>query len=305
MNILVTGGAGYKGVLLTEHLLAKGYNVTILDNFMYGYDSILHLVSNERLSIVQEDVRNDLGKHLRNQDMIIHLAGISGYPACEANPNSATLINVNATQKLLKALSKEQMLIYASTTSFYGKSGELRDETSLVEPVSLYGRTKYEAETICLERENSISLRFATIFGASPKMRTDLLLNEFVYRALVERCLVLFESKSKRTFLHIRDAIGAYLLAIEKFVSMRNNIFNVGDESMNYSKMEIAELIHKWFDFTIIDSEVKDLDTRNFLISYHKIRGYGYKTNYTIDDGIKELRKLYSFYRPYLPYKTI
>lgn len=305
MNILVTGGAGYKGVLLTEYLLDKGYKVTMLDNFMFGYEPILHLVSNKNLSIVQEDVRNDLKKYIKDQDVIIHLAGISGYPACEANPNSAVLINVNATGKLTRELSKAQMLIYASTTSFYGKSGELRDETSTVEPVSLYGRTKYEAETICMEKENTIALRFATIFGVSPKMRNDLLLNEFVYRALVERCLVLFESQSKRTFLHIRDAIGAYLLVIENFTAMKNNIFNVGDESMNYSKMEIAKYIQKYFDYTIIDSEVKDLDIRNFLISYDKIRGYGYKIKYTIDDGIKELLKLYSFYRPYLPYKTI
>lgn len=305
MNILVTGGAGYKGVILTEYLLDKDYKVKILDNFMYGYDPILHLVSNKNLSIVKEDIRNDLKKYLKDQDVIIHLAGVSGYPACEANPNSAKLINVDATRKLVKELSNKQMLIYASTTSFYGKSGELRDETSKVEPVSLYGSTKYEAETICMERENTIALRFATIFGVSPKMRCDLLLNDFVYHAVVDRCLVLFESQSKRTFLHIRDAISAYLLAVKNFETMKNNIFNVGDESMNYSKMEIAERIKQLCDFTIIDSEVKDLDVRNFFISYDKIRRYDYKIKYTLDEGIKELLKLYSFYRLYIPFKTI
>jgi nucleoside-diphosphate-sugar epimerase len=305
MNILVTGGAGYKGILLTEYLLDKGYKVKILDNFMYGYDPILHLVSNNNLSIVKEDVRNDLKKYVKDQDVIIHLAGISGYPACEANPNSAQLINVDATRKLVKDLSKEQGLIYASTTSFYGKSGELRDETSMVEPVSLYGSTKYEAENICMDKDNSIALRFATLFGVSPKMRCDLLLNDFVYKAVADRCLVLFESQSKRTFLHVRDAIRSYLLAVEKFEMMKNNIFNVGDESMNYSKMEITERIKQLCDFTIIDSEVKDLDVRNFLISYDKIKRYGYKIKYTLDEGIKELLKLYSFYRPYIPFKTI
>lgn len=305
MNILVTGGAGYKGVMLAGELLDKGYKVTILDNFIYGYDPILHLVSNRDLSIVQEDVRNDLKTYLKDQDVIIHLAGLSGYPACEANPNSARLINVEATRKLIKELSKAQMLIYASTTSFYGSSGELRDETSKVEPVSLYGITKYEAERICMERENTIALRFATIFGVSPKMRSDLLLNDFVYRAMTDRCLVLFESQSKRTFLHIRDAVRAYLLAVENFDAMKNNIFNIGHESMNYSKMDIAKAIKKYRDFTIIDSEVKDLDIRNFFISYAKIAKYNYKVKYTLDEGIKELYKLYSFYRPYSPFKTI
>lgn len=305
MNILVTGGAGYKGIMLAQLLLEKGFKVTILDNFMYGYESVLHLVSHQRLSVVQDDVRNDLTKHIKGKDVIVHLAGISGYPACEANPNSAVLINVEATRKLVQGLAKGQMLIYASTTSFYGQSGELRDEKSPVEPVSLYGKTKYEAEKICMERENSIALRFATIFGVSPKMRNDLMPNEFVYRALVERCLVLFEAQSKRTFLHIKDAVLAYLLAIENFNAMKGNILNVGDESMNYSKMDVAKRIKKYLDYTIIDSEVKDFDVRNFTISYNEIKKYGYRIEHTIDYGIQELLKLYGFYRPYLSFRPI
>jgi len=172
MNILITGGAGYKGSLLTEALLRKGHRVTVLDNFLYGSESLLHLAGNPGLSVVNRDIRNDIGELIRDKDVIFHLAGISGYPAGEANPHSAKLINVDATRQLVRCLGREQLLIYASTTSFYGKSGEKRSESSKVEPVSTYGRTKFQAEQICLnEHERTIAPRFPTLFGISPRMR--------------------------------------------------------------------------------------------------------------------------------------
>jgi|TARA_B100000315_G_C14578771_1_gene589315 nucleoside-diphosphate-sugar epimerase len=305
MKILITGGAGYFGVMLTKALLEKGHYVTILDIFMYGYDSVLHLMGYDKFQVVQQDIRNDIKKQIAEYDAIYHLAGISGYPACEANPNSAELINVVATRHLVDALSKDQLLIYASTTSFYGKSGAVLDEFSQIDPVSLYGITKYKAEQISMQKDNSVALRFATIFGVSPKMRIDLLVNDFVYKAVNERCIVLFEASTKRTFLHIKDAIHAYVMALERIDDMKNQIYNVGSNDMNYTKLEISKKIQEYTQCSVIESEIEDLDLRNFVISFDKIYTLGFRSRYTLDCGIKELLKLYRFYKPLLPYKTI
>ncbi len=297
LRVLVTGGAGYKGVLLAQRLLERNYKVTILDSFMYGYDPVLHLVSNPNVAIMQQDIRNLDLKILPNFDVIYHLAGISGMPACAANPHSAETINVHATRKLASALSKEQLLINASTTSFYGASGENCDESVPVHPVSLYGKTKYEAELIVQERENSISLRFATLFGASPRMRIDLLANDFVYKAVNDRAIIIFAGHSKRTFMHIADAIDAYMFALDHAQQMRGKVYNAGDEALNFSKIDIAKAIAAHVKFELIDSTLPDLDTRNFLVSFKRIKDLGYKAQRTLDDGIRELLKLYSFYK--------
>lgn len=304
-RILITGGAGYKGVLLAHKLLEAGYEVTIMDNFMYGYQPVIHLLRYPKLTVLKKDVRIEEYDHLKNYDVIYHLAGISGYPACEANPNSAKLINVDATRNICQKLSKDQVLIYASTTSFYGKSGAVCDETTEVSPVSMYGITKYQAEQICMQHPNTISLRFATVFGVSPKMRPDLLVNDFAYKAVTERSLVLFESVTKRTFIHIDDAIDAYFHALQKRQIMAGNIFNVGSNDLNFTKMEIAQAVKKHADCTIIDSEMKDFDTRNFIINYDKILKTGYSVHRTLDQGIADLVRLYSFYRVYSPYNII
>ncbi len=305
MKILVTGGAGYKGVVLTKALLDKGHQVTILDNFMYGCEPVLHLVGNPAFTAVREDIRNLNEKHLKGFDAVYHLAGISGYPACEANPHSAKLINVDASRRLRDLLSPDQRLIYASTTSFYGKSGARCDEETPVEPVSLYGITKYQAEQELLQRPNTISLRFATIFGISPRMRVDLLVNDFTSKAVHERCIVLFESKTKRTFLHIQDAIAAYVFTLEHFETMKHGIFNVGSDALNFTKMEIANAVKEETGCSIIDSEMKDFDTRNFVIGFDKFAKLGFQVKYSLADGIREMVKLYRFYKPYSPYATI
>jgi nucleoside-diphosphate-sugar epimerase len=305
MKILVTGGAGYKGVVLTHALLDKGHQVTILDNFMYGCEPVLHLVGNPAFTAVREDIRNLNEKHLKDFDVIYHLAGISGYPACEANPHSAKLINVDASRRLRDLLSRDQRLIYASTTSFYGKSGARCDEDTPVEPVSLYGITKYQGEQELLQHQNTISLRFATIFGVSPRMRVDLLVNDFTCKAVHERCIVLFESKTKRTFLHIQDAIAAYVFTLDHFDTMKHGIFNVGSETLNFTKMEIANAVKEETGCSIIDSEMKDFDPRNFVIAFDKLAKLGFQVRYTLPDGIREMVKLYRFYRPYSPYATI
>ena len=305
MKILVTGGAGYKGVILVKKLLDRGCQVTLLDNFMYGYDSVLHLVNEPNLEIVQLDIRNLNKQFLAEFDIIYHLAGIVGLPACAANPHSTEAINVEATRHLVSFLHKDQLLVYASTTSLYGATGIECDESTPVNPVSLYGKTKYEAEKIVLNHPNSISLRFATVYGTSPWMRVALLVNDFTYKAITDRSLVLFGGRSKRTFMHIQDAIAGYLFALDHANAMRGKAYNIGQEEINFSKMEIANAIRKHVSFEIIDSSLPDIDMRNFMVSFKRIRALGYRTTHTLDNGIKELIKLYSFYRTYSHYQVI
>jgi len=304
MKILVTGGAGYKGVKLVTKLLSMGYDVTLLDNFMYGFEPVLHLVENKNLTFLKQDIRNKID-NVSQYDVIFHLAAISGYPACAANPSSAQLINVDATKKLSDSLGKEQTIIYASTTSFYGATGKPCDEETLVDPVSHYGGTKYKAETILSERKNFISLRFATVFGFSPKMRMDLMVNDFTYKALKEGVVVLFDGYAKRTFIHIDDAVDAYVFAMENRDEMKGNIFNVGGNHLNFSKLEIAQAVQKQVDFKIIDSDVKDKDVRHFVVSFDKIKKMGFVPKKSLDDGITEMLRVFDFYDYYVHYKTI
>ncbi len=304
MKILVTGGAGYKGIKLSSRLLELGHKVTIFDNFMYGYDSVLHLATNQNVKIMKADIRNGV-ENLKEFDVVFHLAGISGFPACASNPHSAQLINVEATKELVKKLGKGQYIIYASTTSIYGKSGDACYEDTPVEPVSTYAHTKFAAEKIVQEKENAISLRFATIFGFSPKMRMDLMVNDFAYKAVKERVLVLFDSFAKRTFLHIDDAVGAYIFALKNADNMKGQVFNAGNNALNYSKAEIAEMIKKRVDFEVINSELKDKDLRHFIVNFDKIANAGFKPEKTVEEGIDELLKIYEFYEYFSHYRTI
>jgi nucleoside-diphosphate-sugar epimerase len=304
-RVLITGGAGYKGAPLTAALLDAGFAVTILDNFIYGYEPMLGFASNPKCTIVKKDIRNLEKADVEAFDQIFHLAGISGYPACEANPHSAQVINVTSTQTLVDLLDPEQILFYASTTSIYGRSGEPMDEESLPTPTSLYSVTKFEAEKICMARENSIAFRFATIFGVSPRMRCDLLLNDFVYKAVVDRSLVLFDSSSVRTFLHLRDAIRAYVIAALAPQPYLGKILNIGSNELNYSKLDLAHMIGKKIDFEIVQSSLDDPDRRDFIINFDKIQSLGFNAEISVENGIDELIRLYSWYRPFLAYRTI
>lgn len=305
-NILITGGAGYKGILLTKKLLDLNHKVTVIDNFMYGYQPIIPLIKHPNLTVKHLDIRNIKESDIKHADVIYHLAGISGMPACAANPNSAETINVLATKSLIDISSKDQLFIYASTTSIYGDNSDIIcDEQVSITPPSLYAKTKYKAEQIVMQKDNTISLRFATIFGVSPKMRVDLIVNDFTYKAVNDRSIVLFGSNSKRTCMHIDDAIDAYTFALENSNIMKNNIYNAGDESMNFSKLDISNSINKHIKCEIINSTLPDFDVRNFSVSFEKIKTLGYRTKLTMDDGIRELLKLYSFYKIYSPYNII
>jgi nucleoside-diphosphate-sugar epimerase len=303
-NILITGGAGYKGIVLTDKLLKSGYYVTVLDNFMYGYEPIFHLATHQNLTIRKADIRNKIEK-LEKFDIIFHLAGISGFPACAANPHSAQLINVDATKQIVNNLGKGQLLINASTTSLYGKSGKPCDEFTPVDPVSTYALTKLEAEKILQGKGNVINLRFATVFGFSPKMRMDLMINDFVYKAVKEGVLVLFDSYAKRTFIHVDDAASCYIFAMEHSEQMKGKTFNAGSDNLNFSKLEIAKLIQKKQKFDIIDSEIKDKDLRHFEVNYDKIKKLGFIPKRSIEYGIDEMIKVFSFYEYYSHYRTI
>jgi len=299
MKILITGGAGYTGVPLAARLLERGHTVTIVDNFLYGYDSILHLVAHPGLVVVKTDIRNEDRSWLKGQDVIYHLAAISGYPACEANPNSARLINVDATRAVAEALDPEQFLVYASTTSFYGSKGERASEDMAVRPVSLYGATKWEAERIVMDRENSIALRWATVFGVGPRMRAGLLVNDFCEKAVTERAIVLYDADSTRTFMHVSDLVNGYLFALDRLEAMRGDVFNMGSERLNYTKRQIAEHICARQPCDLIDASFGDADVRDFLVSFNKAAALGFDCTVSLEDGVTKLLKLYRFYAPH------
>jgi nucleoside-diphosphate-sugar epimerase len=304
MKVLVTGGAGYKGTVLTRKLLDKGYDVTLIDNFMYGFEPVMHLATRKNLEIIRHDIRNGI-PDLQKYDVIFHLAGISGFPACASNPHSAQLINVEACRLIAKDLSQSQMLINASTTSLYGKSGQPCDEETQVDPVSTYAMTKLAAEEILHEKPNVISLRFATVFGFSTRMRMDLMINDFVYKAVKEKVIVLFDSFAKRTFIHVEDAADCYLFAMDNYDMMKGGIYNAGGNNLNFSKDEIADKIKQKVDFSVVNSELKDKDLRHFIVNFDKIEKLGFKPSKTVEDGIDELIRVYGFYEYYSHFKTI
>ena len=299
-RVLVTGGAGYKGIKITEALLKRGYHVTIFDMFYFGYTPVVHLVTHRNLTIIRGDIRNDMSAVVANHDIVIHLAGISGFPACVANPGVALAVNVSATVQMAKKLSKDQQLIFASTTAMYESAPDIEVDESLdLAPTGMYTRTKKEAETICHhEHPNTVSFRVATVMGVAPRMRTNLLVNDFVWRAINDRSLVLYHANAKRTFIHIDDCVQGYMFAVENPDKMRGNVYNLGAEHLNYSKLDIAKEIQKSVECDVIESVLADKDTRNFTVSFKKIGALGFECKVSLADTIQELIKLYRFFRP-------
>ena len=297
MKILITGGAGYKGSSLVPALI-QNYEVDVLDHHISPECTLIPFTKKKNFNFIKKDIRDVKKKDISKYDLIIHLAGLSGYPACEANPGIAESVNVDSTKNLCNLMSKNQKLIYASTTYIYEISKKKINEDSPVSPKTLYARTKLEAEKTCLNRENTVSLRFATIFGVSPKMRHDLILNDFVKKAVNERNIVLFDQHSLRSFIHIDDVTNSYLLTIKHFNKMKQNIYNIGSDSMNYSKLQIAKKIKKKTICEVITSSLNDPDKRNFIIDYSKIQKFKFTNKVSIDDGINELVKFYKWFKP-------
>lgn len=301
MKILITGGAGYIGARLVPYLLAQDYHITVVDNFYYNQDSLLPFCSHQNLDIIKGDVRDEktMSTHLIDKDLIIPLACLTGAPACKDNPVYARSTNLEAIKLLLRLRQPHQKIIYPTTNSGYGisKDGEYCDETSALNPVSLYGKLKNEAEKLIISSGNSVAFRFATVFGVSSRMRTDLLVNDFVYKAYQEEEIVLFESHFRRNFLYIGDAVRVFDFTIRNFNQMNNEIFNVGLSSANLTKLELCIEIKASFpNLKVSENEFdKDPDQRDYLVSNEKIKNIGFIANTSISQGIEELKKAYVF----------
>ena len=311
-RVLITGGAGYLGSVLIGYLLDKGYHVTCLDNLSYKQKSVVQYARNPNFEFVYGDCRNRdlLQKILPSVDVIIPLAAVVGMPACDQKPMEAESINYEAIKLIDELREPHQKIIYPTTNSGYGtKSGEVycTEETPL-EPISLYGHTKVNAEKYLLNSEkDAITLRLATVFGLSPRMRTDLLVNDFVLRALRDGYIIIYEKDFKRNYVHILDVARCFEHCIINFDKMKNNAYNVGLDDANISKAELAETIKKFIpNFEIVYKEIgSDPDKRNYIVSNKKIMDKGFVPMFSIDDGIKELIKGYNILLKNDAYKNI
>lgn len=303
MKILVTGGAGYLGSTMVPELLAKGHQVTVLDNFMYRQNSLAQVCHDRNFSVHRGDIRVEetVRPLYAWADVIIPLAALVGAPLCSIDPVGARTTNHDAILLMLKLVGKEQHILMPTTNSAYGTGDENNfcTETSPLRPISRYAREKVEIEQRLMEHPNAISFRLATVFGMSPRMRIDLLVNDFTYRAVRDRFVVLFESHFKRNYIHVRDVAAVFLHGLEHFSEMRGQIYNVGLSNANVSKKELCEHIQRQVpDFTFLEAPVgKDPDQRNYIVSNDKIESTGFRPSYSLDDGIAELVKGYAMLR--------
>lgn len=303
LQVLVTGGAGYIGSILVPELLARGCAVTVMDNFCYGQTSLLDCCHNEKLTILRGDARDEalIRKLVAGADVIIPLACLVGAPLCAQKPIEARSINLDAILMLLKHASPRQMILSPTTNSGYGigQEGQFCTEETPLRPLSLYGKLKVELEEALLASGRAVSLRLATVFGISPRMRLDLLVNDFTYRAVTDRFVVLFEAHFKRNYIHVRDVARAFLHAMDHFETMKGQAYNVGLSEANLSKMELCLEIKKQVpDFTIMESPIgEDLDKRNYIVSNEKIERTGYRPRVSLQQGIAELIKGYQVIR--------
>lgn len=298
-NILVTGGAGYLGSTLVPELLQAGHRITVLDNFMYKQNTLAHVCHDTNFQVVRGDVRlkGTLLPLLRDAEIIIPLAALVGAPSCDSDPIGAQSINHDSMLVLFDLVGDDQCILMPTTNSAYGtgdKDNYCTEESEL-RPISQYAKEKVEVEKALMKRSNSISFRLATVFGMSPRMRIDLLVNDFVYRAVRDRFVILFESHFKRNYIHVRDVASVFLHTIDNYNKMRGEVFNVGLSEANLSKKELCETIQRHVsDFIFQEAAVgKDPDQRNYIVSNEKIERTGFQPAYSMDAGIRELVKGY------------
>ena len=299
MKIFVTGGAGYIGSILIPELLKEKHQVVVLDNFMYNQSSLLDCCADKNLTIVRGDARDKtvVANLMKDADAILPLACLTGAPLCAKDPLGAQSIIVDAVKMIVGLRSRDQMIIYPTTNSGYGvgqKDKFCTEETPLC-PISSYGKLKCEAEKMILDSKNAITFRLATAFGISPRMRLDLLVNDFVYRAVYDRYVVLFEAHFKRNYIHVRDVANAFILGLKNFDRMKNEPYNVGISAANLSKFELCQEIKKHVkEFYFVESSVgEDPDKRDYIVSNAKIEKAGFAPKVSLSDGIKELIKGY------------
>lgn len=303
LNVLVTGGAGYIGSILTPMLLAQGHTVTVLDRFMYAQNSLLECCADARFRVIRGDCRDEatVRQALSGQDVIIALAALVGAPLCDRDPIAARTTNVDAIRLLLSLRSREQRILYPNTNSGYGigEPGTACTEESPLRPISLYGQTKVEAEQALLDAGNAVAFRLATVFGASPRMRIDLLVNDFVYRAVYDSAVVVFQGHFKRNYIHVRDVARAFLHGMEHFDVMQDQVYNVGLDDANLSKLELCERIRRFVPrFTFLEAPIgEDPDKRDYVVSNEKIGRVGFAPKRSLDSGIQELVKCYTIVR--------
>jgi nucleoside-diphosphate-sugar epimerase len=303
MKILITGGAGYLGSIIVPTLLAQGHEVTVLDNFYFGQNSLLDCCHYDTFQVVRGDAREEsiVKPLVAKADVIIPLAALVGVPLCNTDQIATTTTNQNAVEMICKLASKQQWVVMPVTNSGYGigEKGKHCTEDSPLRPLSSYGVTKVKAEEAVLSRENSISFRLATVFGAAPRMRLDLLVNDFVYRAVHDRAVVIFEGHFKRNYIHIRDVAKAFTHGLANFESMKGKAYNVGLDDANLSKLELCAVIQKHLPkFVFIEAPIgEDPDKRDYIVSNARIAATGYKPDWDLDRGIVELIKTYTIIR--------
>jgi nucleoside-diphosphate-sugar epimerase len=303
MKIMVTGGAGYLGSVLVPELLKEGYEVTVVDNFMFKQNSLAACCACTNFSIVRGDCRDErlMTQLIKEQDVIIPLAALVGQPLCSRDVTATKTTNLEASKLLVKLCSNDQWILYPTTNSGYGigEQGQYCTEETPLRPISLYGRTKTESEKIFLDRGNSITFRLATVFGMSPRMRIDLLVNDFTYRAVTDRALIIFEGHFKRNYIHIRDVARSFIHGIRNFEKMKNEPYNLGLDDANLSKIELCQVIQKHLpNFVYIQAPIgEDPDKRDYIVSNSKILSTGFRPKFSIDMGIKELIKGYTILR--------
>lgn len=303
MKILVTGGGGYIGSVLVPRLLEKGHEVTVIDNFMFRQNSLAEACGYRTFQVVRGDARDEqlVRKYLTTADVIIPLAALVGAPLCKIDPLATKTLNQEAVEFLCREASPNQRILMPVTNSGYGIGGKGKfcTEDSPLRPISLYGVTKVKAEEAVLAREESITFRLATVFGMSPRMRMDLLVNDFVYRAVVDRAVVLFEGHFKRNYIHVQDVARVFIHGIENFEAMRGRPYNVGLDDANLSKIELAQAIQKHVkEFVYVEAPIgEDPDKRDYIVSNARLAATGFKPQWSLDDGIVELVKGYTILR--------
>jgi nucleoside-diphosphate-sugar epimerase len=310
-KIFITGGAGYIGTTLIPMLLEEGFKVTVYDSLMFNNgNKLLPYIPNKNFEFIKGDIRNEelLKNSMVGHDIVIHLAALVGFPLCrEAGEDEAYSVNTNGTDIVIRNMDKDQYLLFGSTGSNYGEVLGVCTEETPLNPLSIYGRTKTEAETKVMERPNSTAFRFATAFGSAPRLRLDLLVNDLTYKAYKEGYAVIYESHFLRTFIHVKDIARVFLFAIHNQEDMKDNVYNVGSDKMNYSKKEVCELINKelpntYFNYADVG---EDADKRNYKVSYNKISKLGFDTTVSVTDGIKEVIKSMSLIKINSEYHNI